>query len=71
MRFSVLIIFISDLEFGGRIFPKYEEQLEHKIAKAQLEVLKKDAIEAMETQKMFGFISYNIEGCQSAAGVGI
>ncbi|KAI8536004.1 hypothetical protein RHMOL_Rhmol10G0221100 [Rhododendron molle] len=31
--------------------PKYEEQLEHKIAKAQLEMLKKDAIEAMETQK--------------------
>lgn len=31
--------------------PKYEEQLEHKISKAQLEVLKKDAIEAMETQK--------------------
>ncbi|KAJ8447023.1 hypothetical protein Cgig2_033592 [Carnegiea gigantea] len=31
--------------------PKYEEQLEHKIAKAQLEELKKDAVEAMETQK--------------------
>ena len=31
--------------------PKYEEQLELKIAKAQLEELKKDAIEAMETQK--------------------
>ncbi|KAA8530951.1 hypothetical protein F0562_005682 [Nyssa sinensis] len=31
--------------------PKYEEQLEHKIAKAQLEELKKDALEAMETQK--------------------
>ncbi|KAG5529287.1 hypothetical protein RHGRI_029848 [Rhododendron griersonianum] len=31
--------------------PKYEEQLERKIAKAQLQVLKKDAIEAMETQK--------------------
>lgn len=31
--------------------PKYEEQLEQKIAKAQLEGLKKDAIEAMETQK--------------------
>ena len=31
--------------------PKYEEQLENKIAKAQLEELKKDAVEAMETQK--------------------
>ncbi|KAI5654633.1 hypothetical protein M9H77_31820 [Catharanthus roseus] len=31
--------------------PKYEEQLELKIAKAQLEELKKDAVEAMETQK--------------------
>ncbi|GAB4847686.1 hypothetical protein Ancab_026748 [Ancistrocladus abbreviatus] len=31
--------------------PKYEEQLELKIGKAQLEELKKDAVEAMETQK--------------------
>ncbi|KAL9252876.1 putative ATP synthase 24 kDa subunit, mitochondrial [Drosera capensis] len=31
--------------------PKYEVQLELKIAKAQLEELKKDALEAMETQK--------------------
>ncbi|GLU13214.1 hypothetical protein SLE2022_298590 [Rubroshorea leprosula] len=31
--------------------PKYEEELEVKIAKAQLQELKKDAIEAMETQK--------------------
>lgn len=31
--------------------PKYEEKLELKIAKAQLEELKKDAVEAMETQK--------------------
>ncbi|CAK9137395.1 unnamed protein product [Ilex paraguariensis] len=31
--------------------PKYEEQLELKISKAQLEELKKDAVEAMETQK--------------------
>ncbi|KAI5672851.1 hypothetical protein M9H77_13215 [Catharanthus roseus] len=31
--------------------PKYEEELELKIAKAQLEELKKDAVEAMETQK--------------------
>lgn len=31
--------------------PKYEEQLELKIAKAELEELKQDALEAMETQK--------------------
>ncbi|EEF30198.1 probable ATP synthase 24 kDa subunit, mitochondrial [Ricinus communis] len=31
--------------------PKYEEDLELKIAKAQLEELKKDALEAMDTQK--------------------
>lgn len=31
--------------------PKYEEELEVKIAKAQLQELKKDALEAMETQK--------------------
>ncbi|XP_044483798.1 probable ATP synthase 24 kDa subunit, mitochondrial [Mangifera indica] len=31
--------------------PKYEEELENKIAKAQLEELKKDSLEAMETQK--------------------
>ncbi|XP_059641585.1 probable ATP synthase 24 kDa subunit, mitochondrial [Cornus florida] len=31
--------------------PKYEEQLEDKIAKAQLVELKKEALEAMETQK--------------------
>lgn len=31
--------------------PKYEEELDLKIAKAQLEELKKDAVDAMETQK--------------------
>ncbi|XP_011021950.1 PREDICTED: probable ATP synthase 24 kDa subunit, mitochondrial [Populus euphratica] len=31
--------------------PKYEEELELKIAKAQLEELKKDAVEAMETHR--------------------
>lgn len=31
--------------------PKYEKQLEHNVAKAQLEDLKKDALEAIETQK--------------------
>ncbi|KAF3782130.1 putative ATP synthase subunit [Nymphaea thermarum] len=42
--------------------PKYEEQLELKIAKAQLEELKKDASEAMETQRKsnFGCHSYNV-----------
>lgn len=30
--------------------PKYEEELELKIAKEQLQELKKDAVEAMETQ---------------------
>ncbi|XP_061344582.1 probable ATP synthase 24 kDa subunit, mitochondrial [Gastrolobium bilobum] len=31
--------------------PKYEEELENKLAKAQLEELKKDVLEAMDTQK--------------------
>lgn len=31
--------------------PKYEEQLERTVAKTQLENLKKDALEAIETQK--------------------
>ncbi|XP_050206835.1 probable ATP synthase 24 kDa subunit, mitochondrial [Mercurialis annua] len=31
--------------------PKYEEELEQKIAKAQLEELKKEALEVMDTQK--------------------
>ena len=34
--------------------PKYEEELELKIAKTQLEELKKDALEAMETQEKKG-----------------
>lgn len=39
--------------------PKYEEELELKIAKAQLEELKKDAVEAMETQrKRYFFIVF-------------
>lgn len=45
--------FINIIRLGVRRedLPKYEEQLELKIAKAQLEELKKDAVEAMETQK--------------------
>lgn len=31
--------------------PKHEEELELNVAKAQLQELKKDALEAMETQK--------------------
>ena len=44
---------LGNLRLGIRReeLPKYEEQLELKIAKAQLEELKKDATEAMETQK--------------------
>ncbi|RXH75683.1 hypothetical protein DVH24_039382 [Malus domestica] len=43
----------KELKLGIRKedLPKYEEQLELKKAKAQLEELKKDALEAMETQK--------------------
>ncbi|KAG6775479.1 hypothetical protein POTOM_018935 [Populus tomentosa] len=37
--------------------PKYEEELELKIAKAQLEELKKDAVEAMETQRKRYFVT--------------
>ncbi|XP_047322413.1 probable ATP synthase 24 kDa subunit, mitochondrial [Impatiens glandulifera] len=39
------------LGFKKEDLPKYEEELELKISKAQLELLKKDAIEAMETLK--------------------
>lgn len=41
----------KNLGINRNYLPKYEEQLGHKIAKAQLEELKKDALEAMETQK--------------------
>ncbi|BAT73324.1 probable ATP synthase 24 kDa subunit, mitochondrial [Vigna umbellata] len=39
------------LGFRREDLPKYEDELEIKLAKAQLEELKKDALEAMETQK--------------------
>ncbi|XP_010555330.1 PREDICTED: probable ATP synthase 24 kDa subunit, mitochondrial [Tarenaya hassleriana] len=39
------------LGIGREDLPKYEEELELKIAKAQLEELKSDALEAMEAQK--------------------
>ena len=42
---------LSRLGIRKEDLPKYEEQLELKIAKAQLEELKKDTLEAMETQK--------------------
>lgn len=47
------IAFIHLIRLGIRKedLPKYEEELELKISKAQLQELKKDAIEAMETQK--------------------
>lgn len=54
---SVLIVVSSNLHVYGRLgisqaeLPKLEAELELKIAKAQLEELKKDALEAMETQK--------------------
>ncbi|RVX21409.1 putative ATP synthase 24 kDa subunit, mitochondrial [Vitis vinifera] len=46
-------VYLLQVRLGVRKedLPKYEEQLELKIAKAQLEELKKDALEAMETQK--------------------
>lgn len=51
--FLVLIANFSSCRLGIKRedLPKLEEQLELKIAKAQLEELKKDAVEAMETQK--------------------
>lgn len=48
---SPLLFHSSRLGIRKEDLPKYEEQLELKIAKAQLEELKKDALEAMETQK--------------------
>lgn len=48
---SICGVFFSRLGIRKEDLPKYEEQLEKKIAKAQLEELKKDALEAMETQK--------------------
>jgi hypothetical protein len=39
--------------------PKYEEQLELKISKAQLEELKIEALEALETQKK----RYIVDAC--------
>lgn len=49
----IVLIYLSSCRLGIRKeeLPKLEEQLELKIAKAQLEELKKDALEAMETQK--------------------
>lgn len=46
-----LFFHLSRLGIRREDLPKYEEQLELKISKAQLEELKKDALEAMETQR--------------------
>lgn len=48
--FKNLFVFKFRLGIQKENLPKYEEQLELKIAKAQLEELKKEALEAMETQ---------------------
>ena len=49
------------LESVGMIYPN-EEQLENNIAKAQLEKLKKDVLEAMETlnKKFVAFFLYKL-----------
>jgi len=52
-------IYLYRLGVRREDLPKYEEELELKIAKAQLEELKKDAVEAMETQrKRYFFIVF-------------
>ncbi|PWA39441.1 ATP synthase 24 kDa subunit, mitochondrial [Artemisia annua] len=48
------IPFVSKLGICKQDLPKYEGPLELKIAKAQLEELKKDAHEAMDKQKKSG-----------------
>ena len=54
-----LIVCLTSLGIRKEDLPKYEEQLDLKIAKAQLEELKKDALEAMETQKK-RYVSYDM-----------
>jgi hypothetical protein len=49
--YCIRFLNLSRLGIRKEDLPKYEEQLELKIAKAQLEELEKDALEAMETQK--------------------
>lgn len=51
-------IYLYRLGIRREDLPKYEEELELKIAKAQLEELKKDAVEAMETQRKRYFIVF-------------
>lgn len=51
VEFQIFVIHFIRLGIRKEDLPKYEEELELKIAKAQLEELKKDALEAMETQK--------------------
>lgn len=59
--FLSFILFFHLYRLGIRRedLPKHEEQLELKISKAQLEELKKDALEAMETQKK----RYVVDAC--------
>lgn len=52
MQVQYLIHFINfRLGIRREDLPKYEEQLDLKIAKAELEELKKDCLDAMETVK--------------------
>jgi predicted Holliday junction resolvase-like endonuclease len=57
---TLFFIYTYISRFGVRRedLPKYEEELELKIAKAQLEELKKDAVEAMETQRKRYFVVF-------------
>lgn len=55
----ILFFHLYRLGIRREDLPKYEEQLELKISKAQLEELKKDALEAMETQKK----RYVVDAC--------
>lgn len=54
--FALIKLSLYRLGIRKEDLPKYEEKLELNIAKAQLEELKKDAIEAMETQKKRYFL---------------
>jgi hypothetical protein len=54
------LLFSSLLAWNSKEdLPKYEQQLELKISKAQLKELKKEAIEALETQKK----RYIVDAC--------
>jgi hypothetical protein len=57
--FHIIFFHLYRLGIRREDLPKHEEQLELKISKAQLEELKKDALEAMETQKK----RYVVDAC--------